>query len=95
MAGQLIATPELARWIPNDLTPAQTVDVWIDVMATSYQLLRAGLRVSIGERGDLDAALRTWYQQRNLEHDRYLRGLAERYHQRQTSHATEGSFEDA
>ena len=95
MAGQLISTPELARSIPNDLTPAQAVDVWIDLMETSYQLLVAGLRASIGETGDLDAALRTWYQQRNIEHDRYIRGLAERYHQRQTSHATQGISKNA
>ena len=95
MAGQLIPTPELARSIPGDLTPAQAVDVWIDLMETSYELLVAGLRASIGESGDLDAALRKWYQQQRLEHDLAIRQLAQRYHQRQTSHAPQGSSEDA
>jgi hypothetical protein len=88
MAGQLIALPELARSVPKDLTPAKSVSVWIDLMETSYQLRVAGLRASIGAEGDLDAALRKWYQQQRVEHDRYIRQLAQRYHQRHISHAT-------
>lgn len=70
--------PELAPQVPVDATPAQCVEMWLDLMNACDEFLLAGLRREVGPEGDVRAAYRQWYQQQMEEHDRAMFRMMER-----------------
>jgi len=77
MAGQLIPPPELEPPVPDQLTPAQRIGLWMGVMDLCEQFLLAGLRREIGPEGDLRAAYRQWYATQMEEHDQTMKRMLE------------------
>jgi hypothetical protein len=77
MAGQLIPPPELDPPVPDHLTPAERIALWMGVMDLCEQFLLAGLRREIGPDGDLRAAYRQWYATQMEEHDRMIKRMLE------------------
>ena len=78
MAGQLIPSPEMAAPVGNDLSPAQRVQLWVQLMATCDDLLRAGLLHTLHDEDGLREAYRQWYEAELVNHDRMILRLAER-----------------
>jgi hypothetical protein len=81
VGGQLIPPPELDPPVPKDLTPAQCIEIWKDLMDTCERFLLAGLRREIGPDGDLEAAHRAWYEREMEEHDRDTLRMMERFNE--------------
>jgi hypothetical protein len=52
------------------LTPDERVRAWIELMEFTDELFLAGLRHRIGPDGDLQEAVRQWYQRDRDERDR-------------------------
>lgn len=88
MAGQLIPPPELAPPIPENLTPAQRIALWMGMMNVCEQFLLAGLRREIGPNGDLREAHRRWYATQMEEHDRAMKRMLEELSRRGCPHAS-------
>ena len=82
MSGQLIPPPELAPPIPDDLSPEERIQLWVDLMNTCEQFLLAGLRREVGPDGDVQEAYRRWYRERMEEHDRTMLRMIEEFHRR-------------
>lgn len=78
MAGQLIPLPGMDADLPPDATPQQGIAIWIDLMRTGSTLLLAGLRREIGPNGDINKALRKWYEEQMREHDEVMARVVER-----------------
>lgn len=77
MNGPPLSQPDMRPPAPVDLTPAECVALWADLMNTCEQFLLAGLRREIGPEGDLKAAYRAWYAGQMEEHDRTIRHMLE------------------
>jgi len=78
VAGQLIPLPEMAAQVGNELSPTQCVQLWVELMATCDDLLRAGLLHTVDDRKDLPDAYKQWYKQKMIDHDRMIAHMAER-----------------
>ncbi len=68
LANQLIPPPELSPSVRSDLTMAERVQAWFELMQISEQFLLAGIRHRIGPDGDLQQAVRQWYEQEMEQH---------------------------
>jgi hypothetical protein len=88
MPGELIPLPEMAASVDNALSPTQRVQLWVELMATCDDLLRAGLRNSTEDEKGLMDAYRMWYKVAMADHDRMIRRLADRL-QRISANASE------
>lgn len=71
----------------DDLTLGQRVDLWVDLVDTCEELLKAGLRREVGPTGDWRAAYRAWYAGRMAEHEQTIRRMLERMNAARVSHA--------
>lgn len=58
--------------VSSAATPAQCVEMWIDLMNACDEFLLAALRREIGPDGDLKAAYRRWYWQQMEDHDQAM-----------------------
>jgi hypothetical protein len=85
MVGQLLSPPEFAPVVPENATPQQRIDIWLDLLRSAQTLLLAGLRREVGPGGDVHDAYRRWYAQQMEEHDRTIVRMLERMKRR--SHA--------
>lgn len=80
MPVQPVALPvDFAPSVPENATPQQCIQMWLDLMNACDQLLLAGLRREIGPEGDLQAAYRRWYAEQMEEHDRTMQRMIERF----------------
>jgi hypothetical protein len=86
MANQFIPPPGMEPALPETLTPDHCVAVWVELYDANEALVLAGLRREIGPDGDLRQAYRSWYAQQMLEHDQWMRDLAERLYRRGVRH---------
>jgi hypothetical protein len=82
MDGQLLPPPDLAPPTTEDLSPAQRIEVWIDLMNACDQFLMAGLQRSAGPQSNLQDAYRHWYAGQMEEHDRTMNHLVEEFNRR-------------
>jgi hypothetical protein len=83
MGGQLIPPPEFAPRMPDNATPQQCINAWIDLLRSGDKLLMAGLRRDIGPEGDVRAAYRAWYEDRRQEHDQDVAKMLYELHRRE------------
>lgn len=74
--------PEKASSAPEETTPEQRIQLWLDLLDANEELLLAGLRREIGPEGDLMAAYRRWYAEHMEEHQRMLIHLMEELERR-------------
>lgn len=72
MAGQLLPPPGMEPRNPPDLTPAQRLAVWCDLIDAGETLRMAGLRHRVGPDGDLEAAYRESYERQLADHEAAL-----------------------
>ena len=70
MSGQLIPPPERAPSLPDDITPEQSIAIWIDLMKATDKFLFAGLRREVGPDGDVYEAYRRWSIEQRREKDK-------------------------
>lgn len=63
---------DFAPRVPEGATPAQCIEMWLDLMNACDEFLLAGLRREIGPDGDLKAAYRQWYWQHMEAHEQAL-----------------------
>jgi len=68
----------MAAPVGKDLSTAQRVELWVQLMATCDELLRAGLLNSVDDENGLREAYRQWYKLEMSNHDRMILRLAER-----------------
>jgi hypothetical protein len=61
--------------------------LWIDLMETTDELLRAGLRASLGPGEDFQEAYRRWHEERAREHDAMIWNMARRFAAAEDRHA--------
>ncbi len=55
--------------LPDDSSVDQRIETWIDLIDTTDELLRAGLRREVGPDGDLRTAYRQWSYEYRQTHD--------------------------
>lgn len=67
-------------------TPQQRIAMCIDLLDASEELLLAGLRREVGPDGNVRAAYRSWCENQREEHDRMIRRMAMRLHERGVRH---------
>ena len=79
MPDQLLPPIGLDHPLPDDLTPSQYVAIWLDLLASSEQMLLAGLRARLPPGGDLRAAYQAWVDEYNRDHFAMLERMAERF----------------
>lgn len=87
MSGQLLPPPELEPPVPQGLTGAQCVAVWLDLMDACEAFVRAGLRRRCGPDGDFEAAYRAWNAQEMEEHSAMIIHMLEELDARSRGHA--------
>jgi hypothetical protein len=77
-SGPLLPPPGEAPSLRPEMTSADCVKLWMDVMETCDAFLRGGLRREVGPAGDVVEAYREWYRERMEEHDQTVRRMLER-----------------
>ncbi len=83
MARESIPAPDLAPPpIPEALTSAQRIEVWVDLMNACEQFLLAGFRRDVGPDGDIREAYQQWYNEQMKEHDRTIIRMVEEFNRR-------------
>lgn len=76
---ELLPRPELAPPALAHLTPAECVQLWLELMGTCDALLRAGLeREQEGDPQRVVEAYRRWYDRVRLDHEAVIRRMARR-----------------
>ena len=83
MKNQLIPLPEFAPPSIRHLPAEKRIEIWAELLDESEAILLSGLRVRIGQDGDLKAAYRGWYERRMEAHDHMLVQLAENLSRRE------------
>jgi hypothetical protein len=66
---ELIPTTKLAPLLPGDISVDHCIEIWLDLIDATDDLLRAGLRREVGPCGDLRAAYRQWSAAYRQSHD--------------------------
>ena len=83
---QLLPHPELAPQLRPGLTMEQRVAAWFEVMDWGDELLMAGLQRDLPEGLMLRDAVRQWYEQRTVEHDKQLDHMMRELSKRERNH---------
>jgi hypothetical protein len=86
MTQQLVSPPDLAPSIPDHLTPAQCVTLWLDLLDASEAFLLAGFRRTCKTEEEVIAAYRQWNRERMEEHDEFMRRMADNLSRRGVRH---------
>jgi hypothetical protein len=73
--------------MPDDLSPSQYVERWLEAYEAGEQLLLAGLAREVGPGGDLASAYRRWAEEYRAQHDQALFRMMERLDRRERRHA--------
>jgi hypothetical protein len=94
MTAQLIPPPDLDHPLPDDLSREQLVALWLEILETSDQLLRAGMQATVPAGVDLVDAYRNWCDQYDREHFEMLERMAERFSRAQAEHGGIGCSEN-
>jgi hypothetical protein len=79
MTNELIPPPDLDHPLPDGLSHAQLVSLWLDILEASDQMLLAGIRSTLPPGGDVRAIYRAWLEEYNREHFEMLERMAERF----------------
>ena len=87
MANHLIPQPELEIPRSPGLSIQRRIEIWLDLMDASHQILMAGLRRKVGPDGDVVAAYRQWYAREREDHDLAVRRMLERLNRIEGNHA--------
>ena len=77
MDHQLLPAHSNSAKLPADISSADAVRVWIDLMKSAEKLVMAGLIHQVG-REKADAAYRQWYAEQASQHARYMLHVAKR-----------------
>lgn len=90
MPGDLIPPPELGHPLPEGLSHAQLVHLYVEALEASEQMLIAGLRATLPPGVDLRAAVKECYDRQSDEHFESLVRIAEHIKRIEESHARVG-----
>jgi hypothetical protein len=60
----------------------QRLRVWVDLMETCEQLLRAGLQASLAPGETLERLYRNWHEERAAEHGEMILNMAREFQKR-------------
>ncbi len=82
---QETSSPDLSPSLPETLTPAQGVRLWLDQMECAEQFLIAGLSREVSSEDEVREKYREWYRQTMDEHDRTVIEMMRQFEQRQES----------
>jgi hypothetical protein len=86
MPGELIPPPELGHTLPEGLSHAQLVDLYLDALETNEQMLIAGLQATLPAGADIREAVKRCYDRQSDEHFESLVRMAERFQQIEAIH---------
>lgn len=95
MPGELIPPPELGHPLPDGLSQSQLVDLYLEALEASEQMLIAGLRATLPSGADLRAEVKACYDRQSNEHCEALVRMAERFQKVDANYGRRGCSERA
>lgn len=95
MPHELLPPPGLDHPLPKNLTAAQRVAIYVDLLETTEQMLIAGLKARMPPGSDIREAVRRVYERQSAEHVASLERIAERIHRVESQRACDSGSANA